>query len=410
MSHNVSVSSSGMDDSDAHPEDFVQQPDGSLRCKRHGLEICKACDVDYTFIYQYLDDDDVEWKPDEPIEEPDGTLRCKRHWLEICGKSCVDYTFMREILEEERQGPMDSDSDDSGRIRKESRNPKRKNSKWSKCVVCKEYAPKQCSNCKTVQYCGAEHQRQHWSEHKAQCRKASQQNANSDSHGTKPELLLLSIGGYHKVVEEMEHEFISSLEPLMELSFTTNEDSALRRLKSKRPPAAVIVVDALYADEHGELVEALIAYTKGKRSKGGLVMFALGFPCFMGGKNMQELFEKFEMFWEMASYDRKVFKLNTLHQPNTGAVEPTPAQRLITWRGGSTLPEEYSMKALRIKGATSSEAVYLEERASAEALVETPLAMTRLGFGKVVYVGDVNNEAETQLVIRNILTQHLAGH
>ncbi|CCA72560.1 hypothetical protein PIIN_06497 [Serendipita indica DSM 11827] len=68
------------------------------------------------------------------------------------------------------------------------------------------------------------------------------------------------------------------------------------------------------------------------------------------------------------------------------------------------------MKALRIKGATSSEAVYLEERASAEALVETPLAMTRLGFGKVVYVGDVNNEAETQLVIRNILTQHLAGH
>ena len=227
--------------------------------------------------------------------------------------------------------------------------------------------------------------------------------------------MLISIGGYHEVVEQMEHEFISSLEPFMQLSFTTNEGSALRKLKSKPPPAAVIVVDALYADEHGELVDALIAYTKGKRNKGGLVIFALGFSSFMNSKNMNELFDRFEVFWEQGSYDRRVFQLNNTVPPSSNASgsatgEPIPAQSLISWRGGGILPDEYSMKALRVRGVNSSEAIYLEERGVGEALVETPLAMTRLGFGKVVYVGDVNNEAETQLVIKTVLTHHLAGH
>ena len=148
MNHSKSDTPAGLGDLDEQPDEPVQQPDGSLRCKRHGLEICDKCGVDYTFIYQSLEEDDSKWYPDEPIEQPDGTLRCKRHKLEICPKCRVDYTFMHEILEEDRQGPMDSD--DSGRITKDQRDPKRKNSKWSKCAVCKEYALNQCSRCKSV--------------------------------------------------------------------------------------------------------------------------------------------------------------------------------------------------------------------------------------------------------------------
>mmetsp|Transcript_132417 Transcript_132417/g.197335 ORF Transcript_132417/g.197335 Transcript_132417/m.197335 type:complete len:134 (+) Transcript_132417:111-512(+) len=41
-----------------------------------------------------------------------------------------------------------------------------------KCPVCQEKATSRCSRCKSVWYCGAEHQRQHWKAHKSDCNDA----------------------------------------------------------------------------------------------------------------------------------------------------------------------------------------------------------------------------------------------
>ncbi|XP_037944727.1 SET domain-containing protein SmydA-8-like [Teleopsis dalmanni] len=40
----------------------------------------------------------------------------------------------------------------------------------STCAVCQVPAKLSCSACKSIKYCGAEHQRQHWKKHKTDCR------------------------------------------------------------------------------------------------------------------------------------------------------------------------------------------------------------------------------------------------
>lgn len=40
----------------------------------------------------------------------------------------------------------------------------------SNCAVCGVSAKLFCSACKSVKYCGADHQRQHWKKHKIDCR------------------------------------------------------------------------------------------------------------------------------------------------------------------------------------------------------------------------------------------------
>jgi hypothetical protein len=43
------------------------------------------------------------------------------------------------------------------------------------CGFCGVVATQICSKCKTVAYCGVEHQRLHWSTHKHSCKKQSKQ-------------------------------------------------------------------------------------------------------------------------------------------------------------------------------------------------------------------------------------------
>ena len=131
----------------AHEEGPVEMPDGTLRCQRHGLEICGVCCRDYTFMRDVLEeqeeeeatkrmqasdeaDGDENWTPyegEDPVEMPDGTLRCQRHGLEICGFCCCDYTFMRDILEEEKT-----------------------KTKTTLCSVCSGKCQMRCSACKSV--------------------------------------------------------------------------------------------------------------------------------------------------------------------------------------------------------------------------------------------------------------------
>eukprot|EP01064_Diplonema_japonicum_P015307 TRINITY_DN23024_c0_g1_i1.p1 TRINITY_DN23024_c0_g1~~TRINITY_DN23024_c0_g1_i1.p1 ORF type:complete len:232 (+),score=63.71 TRINITY_DN23024_c0_g1_i1:26-697(+) len=42
------------------------------------------------------------------------------------------------------------------------------------CEVCQKSAPLQCSACKAAFYCTVEHQKQHWKEHKAPCKRTRQ--------------------------------------------------------------------------------------------------------------------------------------------------------------------------------------------------------------------------------------------
>lgn len=42
--------------------------------------------------------------------------------------------------------------------------------KMERCAICNEKAPFKCTACKMVNYCGAEHQKKDWPNHKINCR------------------------------------------------------------------------------------------------------------------------------------------------------------------------------------------------------------------------------------------------
>ena len=118
----------------------------------------------------------MSFVPDSPVEQPDGTLRCQRHGLEICGICCCDYTFMRDVLEEQEQAFKTNEEDDGDWAPYEEEQSK---TKMTLCNVCSIECKKRCSKCGNVfcecdpvaclvmtehQHprpdCGPEHQRQ----------------------------------------------------------------------------------------------------------------------------------------------------------------------------------------------------------------------------------------------------------
>jgi len=54
------------------------------------------------------------------------------------------------------------------------------------CPVCNVLATKRCSRCASVYYCSVEHQKEHWSDHKAGCKKT--QRANEDQSSARKSL------------------------------------------------------------------------------------------------------------------------------------------------------------------------------------------------------------------------------
>jgi hypothetical protein len=118
--------------------------------------------------------------PDSPVEMPDGTLRCRQHGLEICGICCRDYTFMRDVLEEQKEAKdtkqeTDEEDDEDWPPYEEEQS----NTKMKLCNICSNECQKTCSRCKNVfcecellpplvvtkhqlpcQDCGSEHQKQ----------------------------------------------------------------------------------------------------------------------------------------------------------------------------------------------------------------------------------------------------------
>jgi|SRR5258706_6330659 len=93
----------------------------------------------------------MSFVPDSPVEMSDGTLRCQRHGLEICGICCCDYTFMRDVLEEQEANSttqVSDSNDDSDWIPYEEE--KQSKTRVRLCNVCSTECQEKCSRCKSV--------------------------------------------------------------------------------------------------------------------------------------------------------------------------------------------------------------------------------------------------------------------
>ncbi|KAG8797176.1 hypothetical protein FRC16_009164 [Serendipita sp. 398] len=354
---------------------------------------------------------------DSPVEQPDGTLRCKRHGLEICGKCCVDYTFMRDIIEEAKSDMPFDDADPEGDPiggygGKGEKVPTRR----LRCVVCRKDAPHQCSRCHVTYYCGKEDQKKDWKKHKTTCKKANPTEQN------RPSVLAIALGGEYDVVDGIADGFFSTIEPSVDIFEAQNPTAAIKGLHHPRVPIAVLFMSSINprAEEHVPLLTALIKYAKNER---GIIIFGFGFPSFMRANHFQEVFERFGVYWKSYNYRRETFHLNNVKIStqqginnssggDEGEGEGSQALQRLLYKYGQTLPQSFSIKALQVTGVSAEDAVYVGEgdlidkpkgRVKEKSLVSAAAAITNVGKGRIAYLGDVNSEWMTELLVRAMI-------
>jgi len=186
-----------------------------------------------------------------------------------------------------------------------------------------------------------------------------------------------------------------------------SEEVAIRRLhKRGNRPRAVLCGSELLPRYHPRLVTRLANFI---REGGGTVIFALVFPGNMPMPEFDSLFAKIGLSgWKHGSYHRTTHMLRTISAP-----PDSPLGEILN-RGGNHLARTYSMKATHIARPGEFEAIYSptdESRIESfvfsptkiEDLKEAPVAFAKVGRGWVGYVGDVNDEEESRVVILAML-------
>jgi hypothetical protein len=212
------------------------------------------------------------------------------------------------------------------------------------------------------------------------------------SAGEQPRVLLLSI--HHDAwFYESYHPHLDKLAAKARLLHARDARSAMHLLsEAAPPPAAVLVTDSAVAgQQHTEVCDALLGYIR----RGGTAILMAGFPNCTPYPAMRAFFELAGLPWSVGCYLRSTLALNR------EAVGPALAAKL---------PARYSQKAVFVRDVGSGEAWYrTDEQSVMESLVwaaepidcpgEAPVAVEKVGDGRLAYIGDVNAEDGTGEVI-----------
>ncbi|KAH8810742.1 hypothetical protein F5884DRAFT_897300 [Xylogone sp. PMI_703] len=190
---------------------------------------------------------------------------------------------------------------------------------------------------------------------------------------SRPEIFFISLSN-HTFLDEAYKSLIDKLAEKAKLKRAKSVDGTLRYLESNTPKA-VMVTD-----------------------EGGLVFIGLLFLTFIDVGKMNYFFtQHFALPWRRGSQERRTFQLN-------------PVSTLPDGVAVASLPDYYSMKALRIEGAMPEEKLFIpipgdhdEPRANSALYADSTEAGVlgaRIGKGYLVYSGDVNPEVGSdQLII-----------
>lgn len=208
--------------------------------------------------------------------------------------------------------------------------------------------------------------------------------------GAKPVIVVLTLDK-PDFFNDMYEGFIRLLKTKAEFRQANTPEEARAAFNSHPKPAAILSADeSLTVTTRISLVHDVLSYVR----SGGVLIFMGLFSSFTRPPTIKTLFARFDLPWESGSYHRSTFKLN----------------REMTHFEKSGLAASYSQKALHLANVTYDDAVYLPgDESVIESNVfgprrvtdstETPAAFTKVGEGKVGYVGDVNNEDETTPMI-----------
>ncbi|RAK98519.1 uncharacterized protein BO80DRAFT_466950 [Aspergillus ibericus CBS 121593] len=206
-----------------------------------------------------------------------------------------------------------------------------------------------------------------------------------------PGILLLCLT-HEDSLKDTYAPLLKRLDELAPLQRAKTVEEAIRWLEAK--PMAVIVTDGgVTLPANRPALEKLRSYVRG----GGLAIFGLLFPSLTPLNRFNGFFRRnFNLPWESGDNNRCDFDYNDMCYLPTGTVS-------------DSLPRSYSMKALQIKDARSYEKIFISVRdfvtdtlSSPGELIDRAQAAVvggRMGHGYVVYLGDVNQEKESDEVI-----------
>ncbi|OCH91987.1 hypothetical protein OBBRIDRAFT_833801 [Obba rivulosa] len=184
-------------------------------------------------------------------------------------------------------------------------------------------------------------------------------------------------------MDELNTYLYSALRKRAELTHLTSARAAIERLMRTPTPKAVIVTDAGVTEhEHRNVLERLVAYTKG----GGIVVFACQFSSFVKFKDLSAMFKvMWKLPWTAGSYSATDFR-------------PNRAAKGIDTTG---FAPKFDAKALQLDGVAREDAIYHPSHIHSKAgdTMSTPAAYTTCGIGRVGFVGDVNSTEESISVI-----------
>lgn len=169
-------------------------------------------------------------------------------------------------------------------------------------------------------------------------------------------------------------------------------DTAMRMLSDGPEPSAVLITDeALTLRENSHIWDAVLEYVR----RGGTAIVMGLFPSFVQPDKIKTFFARASLRWERGSYHRTTLSLN---------------ENAVGMSEAGSLPRSYSQKALFVKNVSSQEMWYrtnddsvIESRVfpptSANVGGEAPVALAKVGQGKLGYVGDVNAEEASHAVV-----------
>ncbi|OAQ61318.1 triacylglycerol lipase [Purpureocillium lilacinum] len=192
--------------------------------------------------------------------------------------------------------------------------------------------------------------------------------------------------------DEVYAPLLTALRSKAEFQRAENSTSAVRFLSHRPEPSAVLITDeALTISENLAVWEAVLEFAR----RGGTVIVMGLFPSFVRPTSMAPFFSQAGLPWGAGSYYRTTFVLNQ------GVVSVDKVEKL---------PQKYSQKALFVNNVAQRDMWYRTDDDSVvqssvlppidgHVAGETAVAMSKVGKGKLGYVGDVNAEDGSNAVV-----------
>lgn len=213
------------------------------------------------------------------------------------------------------------------------------------------------------------------------------------THSPKPLVVIIALDE-PAMFNEIYKDFLRILNTKADVQQITTEQYARMAFTSLPKPKAILCADdSLTEPDRASLVQESSSYVR----TGGILVFMGLFSSFAQWPAITSLFSTLGLKWRSGAYTRCEFEVNPrMKHFNTGV-----------------LPSGFSQKALHVADVSDGDAVFLEKpwedqdsdgeyrvtKPSPTSDKQTPAAFAKVGEGRVGFVGDVNSQEETTVLL-----------